>query len=177
MNTFSSLLFALASDSAACALIHPSEQAKLIVDALLSDENIVHSPTTMSILQQEIPIIFNIIKSLGSLPPYVKLVVRQLWAIAQTPFDAKYDHSSSFSQPVPDNSEILSCFPSLPIVRERSAYVADALSRSKFFICTKKSSRHVSLLPGIFSLYCEHGNFCTEILHITCMYYRDMLWI
>ena len=50
LNTFSSLLLALASDSAACALIHSSEQAKLIVDALLSDENIVHSPTTMSIL-------------------------------------------------------------------------------------------------------------------------------
>ena len=96
-------------------------------------------------------------------------MVRQLWATAQTPFDAKYDHSSLFSQPVPDNSEILSCFPSLPIIRERSAYVADALSRSKFFICTKKSSRHITLLPGIFSLYCEHGNFCTEILHITCI--------
>ena len=45
-------------------------------------------------------------------------------------------------------------FPQLPRLRNRKNYVAD---RSHSSVCNKKSSRHPSLLPGIFTLYCEHG--------------------
>ena len=45
-------------------------------------------------------------------------------------------------------------FPALPIVRSRGDFSFDAISSN---IGTKTSSRHPSLLPGIFLLHCQHG--------------------
>jgi len=48
----------------------------------------------------------------------------------------------------------LEYFPALPIVRSRRDYSFEEVSPN---ICTKRSSRHPSLLPGIFLLHCRHG--------------------
>lgn len=48
----------------------------------------------------------------------------------------------------------LEYFPALPIVRSRGDYSFDDISPN---ICTKRSSRHPSLLPEIFLLHCQHG--------------------
>ena len=55
---------------------------------------------------------------------------------------------------LPEEHELKSlCF--LPRVRIRRCYEAD--SDSKAPSCTKKSTAHPSLTPGIFTLFCPHG--------------------
>ena len=53
------------------------------------------------------------------------------------------------------NTDEMSFFPHLPKCRERRAYAAD--SAGKVLTCTKKTSRHPTLLPGVFTIFCEHG--------------------
>ena len=56
-----------------------------------------------------------------------------------------------------DNNMDIAYFPTLPIVRARGKYSIDKnyqLADS----CRKTSSRHPTLLPGIFTLFCQHGN-------------------
>ena len=50
----------------------------------------------------------------------------------------------------------LSYFPHLLPTRTRGVYEADKHLR-KAAGCTKRSSGHPSLLPGIFTLFCPHG--------------------
>lgn len=66
----------------------------------------------------------------------------------------------------PENKSILeelAYFPSLPKVRARGTFEADQ-HNNKVIKCTKQSSGHPSLLPGIFTLFCPHGEF-NECMH------------
>ena len=54
----------------------------------------------------------------------------------------------------------LSYFPCLPKVRVRRLYKVDSHSR-RTAGCTKQSSGHPTLLPGIFTIYCPHGELTT----------------
>ena len=49
----------------------------------------------------------------------------------------------------------LSFFPKLPPVRGRKDYVADGNKDTK--TCNKYSHGHPSLLPGVFTMFCQHG--------------------
>ena len=49
-------------------------------------------------------------------------------------------------------------FPSLPKLRDRASYQADKKKATKE-ACTKHKTRHPALLPGVFTLFCQHGNF------------------
>ena len=53
----------------------------------------------------------------------------------------------------------LAYFPCLPKIRDRGFYDID--SSSKAVGCTKQSSGHPTLLPGIFTVYCPHGKYCS----------------
>ena len=45
-------------------------------------------------------------------------------------------------------------YPCLPVVRSRGDYCLDDTTTN---ICTKRSTRHPSLLPGVFLVHCKHG--------------------
>jgi hypothetical protein len=72
----------------------------------------------------------------------------------------------------------LAYFPSLPKVGVRGVYKVDS---RKAVGCTKRSGGHPTLLPGIFTLYCPHGEltlqhafeYFTEVA-TPC---RNLLWI
>ena len=55
--------------------------------------------------------------------------------------------------------DTLSFFPSLPRIRNRRCYEADADKKSKVQLCTKGYNAHPSLTPGIFTIFCPHGQF------------------
>ena len=46
-------------------------------------------------------------------------------------------------------------FPNLPILRGRGVY--QAYSTKNAAVCSKATSRHPTLLPGLFTLFCQHG--------------------
>ena len=56
---------------------------------------------------------------------------------------------------IEEHTEELSYVPQLTLCRNRGQYEADRVKSSR--ICAKYSTGHQTLLPGIFTLYCEHG--------------------
>ncbi len=103
--------------------------------------------------QNEIPVIYKLTQSLGRYPAQLTYLFKELLPRAKAPFP---DHQSGNIECETSirNAE-LCFFPCLPRVRDRRKYRAD--SKTKDPICTKRSSRHPSLLPGVFTLFCEHG--------------------
>lgn len=57
----------------------------------------------------------------------------------------------------------LAHFPKLPAYRQRPTFAADKVAGNTDLLCTKKSSRQPTLLPGLFTIYCRHG----KILHLS----------
>lgn len=48
-------------------------------------------------------------------------------------------------------------FPHMPVTRNRGVFTLDEASKSIDKPCTKNSSGHPSLLPGLFTLHCPHS--------------------
>ena len=83
----------------------------------------------------------------------MKLLINALIDKANAPFKCT---EGECAQGAVEESEELSYFPNLPVIQPRGKYEADKHVR-RGIGCTKHSSGHPSLLPGIFSLFCPHG--------------------
>ncbi len=60
---------------------------------------------------------------------------------------------------ISSHDDDLSYFPSLPRVRRRRYYQADLNTKvDTNSMCTKRYSKHPVLSPGVFTLFCPHGN-------------------
>ena len=57
-------LRSLSSASPVCALIHPSSRASTLISSMIKDADITKDVEKMKVLQQEIPVIFELIRSL-----------------------------------------------------------------------------------------------------------------
>ena len=84
--------------------------------------------------------------------PILKEIIKK----ANLPFEGS-GHSASHLVNLPEENELKSLcfFPKLLRVRVRRCYDAD--SDRKGIICTKRSTGHPTLTPGIFTMYCPHG--------------------
>ena len=155
---WSGLLYALAQTSPVCALLHPSEN---LVDLLctIESKDITTDVNAMEMLQKEIPLLFSFFRHLKYTHSSILLpIVKTMILKSKAPFalnSSSTSISSLHSSQPPHESE-LSYFPSLPKVRQRGYYTADK-TNPKEKLCTKQSYGHPTLLPGIFTLFCEHG--------------------
>ena len=175
---WSKFIRALASSSPVCALVHPNERVFDLLKKLIT-EDITSDPTSMLLLQQEVPVLFDLLSNCSHLPkktmtPLIHAIVDR----ASAPFVSE----SSDSNAIPDQKSILeelAFFPNLPKVRARGIFKVDSHTCHEIK-CTKQSSGHPSLLPGIFTLFCPHGEF-NQQLHYFAAYnltfQRDMLWL
>lgn len=166
-NEWASLMKSLASTSPVCALLHPSDSVAKLVSSM-KEGDITKDAILMQKLQQEIPVIFGLIRSLAYYPQKILTpLLEELWIKANAPFNLEYcmDKPEILDASV-ENGEChisdLSYFPGLPKIRSRGIYVAD--KKSNDTICTKRSSRHPALLPGIFTLFCEHGKCLSRLV-------------
>ena len=108
---------------------------------------------SLELLQQEVPVLFALIENLPSFPlVLIAPILDQFILVAQAAFIITDEEVKSFPYEETENS--LAVFPQLPCIRSRKQYTAD---RTRSTICTKRSTGHTSLLPGIFTLYCQHG--------------------
>lgn len=111
----------------------------------------------MSQLQKTFPVLFDLLLSVENYPHNLMLsVLQEIVKKSTKPFNNE-DESEI---PVERDEDVcmyksLSYFPNLPRVRVRRSYEADKNTKER--ICTKKSSGHPSLLPGIFTIFCQHG--------------------
>lgn len=109
----------------------------------------------MELLQKEFPLLFSLLWALKT-NKYTNVlipIINDLILKSNAPFTAPTSDNASSSSS--GSSTELSYFPSLPVIRERGCYTADRVSREK--LCTKLSRGHPTLLPGLFTVYCEHG--------------------
>lgn len=172
---WATLMKSLASTSPTCTLLHPSNSVASLVCSM-REIDVTKDVVLMQRLQQEIPVIFRLVRSLAYYPlKTLSPLSKDLWTKANAPFctvdcldkpeDATVVNCES------GVSSDLSYFPGLPKVRSQGVYIGD--KKLSDIICTKRSSRHPALLPGIFTLFCEHG-MCT-LCSCWSIYYN--IWI
>ena len=162
---WSELIRSISSTSAACGILHPSSRSSQLISSMLS-KDITDDLGTMKILQEEIPIVFELIRSLGYYPKDIlSPFLNELLVKANKPFPND-DMASCTTVTTADltDSEDLAYFPMLPKVRTRGHYRADKNTSGP--VCKKRRLAHPSLLPGVFTLFCQHGNFYTSCIYI-----------
>ena len=154
------LLFvqSLASTSPVCAFVHPSNEVKLLLKKMQTEEyDITRNPESMKNLQHYVPVLFNLVKNLSTYPrTQLSPILQTLLDKVEVPFvDESVDNESPSSLSESAELDHLGFFPQLPFVRNRGYYVADG---SKYTDgCNKYSHGHPSLLPGVFTVFCQHG--------------------
>ena len=153
------VMHSLAASTAVCGLLHPSEEVNKLVEDMCTKDVTLHAECLAS-LQQQIPVIFKAIREENAYHQneYGPLM-RKLLLKCYAPFETvDFDQSlqSNSEADIPQNEPLL-YFPHLKKRRVRGNYVADG--KLKEPVCTKRSSKHPTLLPGIFTLFCEHGEW------------------
>ena len=152
-------LQSLSSSSPVCALLHSNKRVPELIKCLESTDDITVNPAAMQILQEEMPVLFELIVSLKYYP---KRTISPLLNVMLKKSDiCTVDTPATPNDIINDDS--IAHFPILAKVRSYRQYAADR-KRSEY-ICTKHSSRHPSLLPGVFTIYCHHGQsnyFCCQ---------------
>jgi hypothetical protein len=137
------------STSPVCSYIFPSETVETLITKM---ESITSSPSLLEMLQKEMPLVFALVKSERVLPRSFYNVLQELWSVSTSMF-------SGFTVPQSpahcSANDAMTIFPKMPPIRVRAHYSADKNTRST--ICTKRYLGHPSLLPGIFTLFCQHG--------------------
>ena len=178
------LLRSLSASSPVCALIHPNERElhDILTDIANNKKRIPDLDTSsLCCLQQQFPTLFNLILAMKSsgecntLQHILSFLVPGLLKKANSPFgyqlsEVPETEDSTFGTP----SDEIAFFPQLPIVRNRGSYAADKRSIKK--VCTKLRSGHPTLLPGVFTLFCEHGmyflcmdnQYCLLLVSVPC---------
>lgn len=164
-SEWSKFIGALASSSAVCALVHPRDEVFTLLMKIATDPSLTANPTSMQMLQEEVPILFELLSNVSNFPrkcliPLIEMLIEK----ASAPFSDE----ANIPEITSDNKselEELAYFPSLPKVRGRGMFNADYHQR-KGVKCTKQSSGHPSLLPGIFTLFCPHGEYTEHTTYL-----------
>ena len=163
----SRLFTALGKASTVCALLPQLDSLEEFYHKLIGNEPLKECPQDMLLLQQTSPLLFDVVSTVegDKLPDALVSLILDVLEKAKTPF--------SRSVPGPDVEQLdeqtshnnhLEYYPCLPIVRSGGDYCLDNTTPYEN-ICTKRSTRHPSLLPGIFLVHCKHGTIilCFDI--------------
>lgn len=155
-SEWSAFISAVCSPSPVCAMIHPSERVTSLISAMLTSD-VTKDAANLKVLQEEIPVIFNLIRALGYYPKEILApLLSELCRVAFVVF-AVGDAQKPIT--LTEANEVdLAYYPALPRVRVRGVYQADKKAGGHGHACRKRSSKHPSLLPGIFTIFCQHGN-------------------
>lgn len=126
-------------------------------------------------LQATSPILFDLLLSVKDFPRIAMIsVFEELIVKSCAPFKQEISPVGTIDLLEENELQSLAYFPVLQRVRERRTYEADRFT--KVNICTKKSTGHPTLLPGVFTLFCQHGMLylshcmCYSILTKLCWY-------
>jgi hypothetical protein len=155
------LFMSLASSSSVCAYIPPCDIVHNILIAYINGENIRQDPNRWQILSDKVPVLVDILLHSSSdedfeVPIVLKELLNVLLQKAFAPFLPDC-HVGDCNASACDDE--LACFPALPLVRGRGKYAADVKGHGKKELCGKHYVGHPILLPGIFTIFCEHGTY------------------
>ncbi len=153
-SNYARLLSSLATASPVCALLPPTPDNLTLMDKLISGYNVRSDPALWSQLQKTVPILFRLIVNLDAthIPEELRPVLVDVVKKSKRPFEVvKPEEEVVF----PDMDDSCSFYPHLSRKRSRRLYKAD--SNRKHSTCSKAYRGHPSLLPGIFTAFCQHG--------------------
>ena len=146
----------ISSNSPVCSYIPPTASFNHLAACLSSGLIIRKDPEALSELQICAPIVYGVIKCLpaASLPqPWITLLEE---LIMKSRYVSDFQpHDTSTSNSFLSNS--LSFFPSWPQLSDRGSYTMDKMKSDTREECAKTYRGHPNLLPGIFTVYCQHG--------------------
>ena len=151
---FQEFIGAISSPSSVCAWIRPSTEMTEVLMSIHQGRNVREHPNSLKVLQEGSPCLFNLVCSV-SLTDELRQIINMLASCALRPFKGPPPYVTintghSFSDE--------SFFPTLPPIRDRGHYAADKKQSAVMPVrCSKVSSSHPSLLPGIFTIFCPHG--------------------
>lgn len=154
------LLKCSSSDSAVISYFPHDEEFMHIMDDLCDGQSLKNNPEIMRKLELLSPIVYKFVQALpnGYLErPCVELFLK-MKDIVLSSFKEPHD----LSQNVSTESSPLSYFPCWPPCNNRGIYVADrnqVIAVKDATQCTKVHRGHPKLMPGLFTVYCEHGLF------------------
>lgn len=147
----------ISSVSPVCSYFPNSAAFLHLMSKLKDGEDIRKDPQNLLQLQALAPVIFALLSNIQTMPPVELLNL--------------FDHLKSFVietfkknphpllTPVPVESEKpFSFLPNWPVLNIRGLYKKDfECSRKPNVACNKDYRGHPTLMPGIFTLYCKHG--------------------
>ena len=145
-------ILALSKPSPVCALVHPSSKLFNLLDQI-AKTGPPCDLQTLQYLQQQCPVLFKLLRKANPPQEILSVLLPELIKRAKAPFQ---QFSSSYVVYHGSDNDEMEYFPSLPKLRSRHKYEADRIKTAQES-CTKHSTRHPSLLPGIFTLFCQHG--------------------
>ena len=153
----SALFVALGKSSPVCALLPQWESLESLYDKLVNNVPVKQSSGDLLLFQQSCPLLFDIISLIEGdhLPSALCALVSDLLEKAKAPFNVPVDSLTDSRLGDSGHVQDLEYFPCLPIVRGHGDFCLDTNSPSS--ICTKRSTSHPTLLPGIFLVHCQHG--------------------
>ena len=103
-------------------------------------------------LQTQRPMLFELFRHKKPIPKNALAnALEAMMAKAEAPFVGDFKDET----PSTSSSSDMAFFPQLPVIRSRGAYRSDRVRKEK--ICTKHTTGHPSLLPGVFVMFCQHG--------------------
>lgn len=163
---YQSLLQMISSSSPACAMLpHSAENDQAIKKLLEINDDIGFHPDLLLHIQQNLPLLYEIVKDIGPLESNIQKIISAVSKKSKATYDSsEYRDIESF----PQKNDISAFFPLLQTLRDRGLYKADKLRKEADF-CKKDSTRHPTLLPGIFTVFCKHGEkLYAYMLIVTC---------
>eukprot|EP00794_Sanderia_malayensis_P008572 gene8572-9485_t len=147
---------ALSSSTPVCGLLHPDEELLAAIGELLHSRN-GSDTDILCVLENKFAVLQKIIISVPNFrcPEVLFPVLQLLREKATVPFTNNEDYHIILGDQQPS---IYSCWPILREQRRRGGYAMDdKKTDTGKGSCQKISTSHPSLLPGIFTIFCEHG--------------------
>eukprot|EP00112_Aurelia_sp_Birch-Aquarium-sp1_P004615 Seg1523.5 transcript_id=Seg1523.5/GoldUCD/mRNA.D3Y31 product="hypothetical protein" protein_id=Seg1523.5/GoldUCD/D3Y31 len=155
-SAWSPFIAALAAASPVCGLVHIDGDLHAALGSLVNNLGIVDAEL-LAIFEKKFPMLHKLVISLHALRcaqqllPVLTLLVKK----SKAPFMRGCYDALLMQDEFPDSP--YSFWPSLEQVRRRGWYALDATAKSKDqHYCHKMSKGHPTLLPGVFTMFCEH---------------------
>ena len=146
----------MASSSPACSYFPVSSYFRSNIKTLSNNATeIGNRYKSLLCFQTEAPVIFkalNVIRKMP-LPDVWRALFIDLEEKAMAPFK-----SAAHQLPTPNpRTEHMAFYPQWPALHARGRYMKDRERSADRGDCCKKQQKQHSLLPGLFTVYCEHG--------------------
>ena len=162
---------ALGKASWVCALHPQLDSLETFYHRLIGNESVKQCPEDMLLLQQTFPLLFDIVSIVegDQLPEALTAFIIDLLEKVKSLFGRNGSIPDAVQLDVHRTNDV-EYYPCLPVVRSRGDYCLDDTTPN---ICTKRSTRHPSLLPGVFLVHCKQGTIMLWVCINICINFYD----